>query len=264
MLGQNEVIEPVPMNVKEDFTLFDSIMVYKDLADLGNHPPGWFTSFAAMSNANTISFFDMRNMGSCDRAYCNQDTRDQTAFAMLIEQIGVRFWGPGLQFQATSPDGFGLTIDQIAELAWWEGELAQHTSVRFRVNQDEKLKAPAIMLPPGCGPVGSGYGNMGAIGAGGSTRHSPYQNVSQGVAHVKDMWPFPMVIEIPRRASISVQLELAEYAKQVLRTMPGPGYYAFPTPDSTAAPTNFFGCAYGISVTIKGKRLVQQRGQLHA
>lgn len=256
MMGQNEAMEF--KNVREDFVLYDTVAVYPLLSQLSIVPPGWFASFAALSNANNLSFFDIRNRANCDLAYCNQDTRDQTAFAMEIEAIGVSFWGPGVA-SVVNP-GQPFAIWTANKLPFWEGDLPQHCSLKLRVQQDEKLKLNALMAPAGVGPTGGGFGNMGGVG---SMTGTALSAASQGVAHLTNQWMFPEPLRIPRRASIGVQIELAEYARQVVRTWSDLGEYQWVISVDPGI-TQSARLMWGITVAMSGKRLVQQRGELHA
>lgn len=256
---QEEMMSPEFQNVEEDFELYDTVGVYRDLNELGNIPPGWFTTFSALSNANALSFFDMRNRANTDLAYNNQDTRDQTAFALKIKGISVAFWAATcapLRMQGSAvPDQVNRFMNPF-----WELDLPQHASLIFRIQQDEKLKINALMAPSGSGPVGGGYGQFSALGASGSPLPGITAN-SQGITHRQNQWQFPTILGIPRRASIGVRIELSEWARNILRTEFGPFSYVFVNGEAEA---DFVNVMFGITVTLTGKRLVQQRGELHA
>lgn len=261
--------EPTFTNVREDFDYYDSVLVYHDMAELSQQPPGWFATFGAFAAASRLNFFDVRNRANCDLAYCNVETRDMTAYAMLIDAISVSFWSPSnkmLRFavgDGTTPfwDGF--------QAAFWELDLPRHCSVILKVQQDERLKTTSFMCPSGGGPVAGGFGIVNEYVDFGANLHQASQRfptpcgMSQGNPHITNQWPFPEPLQIPRRANLSVSIELNEYAKTVVsQYAPQACGYLFPALgelDDVWRPMPF-----GITVAISGKRLVQQRGQLHA
>lgn len=86
----------------------------------------------------------------------------------------------------------------------------------------------------------------------------------------------PQPILIPRAALFQASIKLSPYAQYLLNEAMGPLYYAFnrrcpresnygEAPNVTeVSPITWFGMRYGITVTLLGERLVQQRGQYHA
>jgi len=87
----------------------------------------------------------------------------------------------------------------------------------------------------------------------------------------------PQPIEIPRGALFQASIKLTPYASYMLSETMGPLYYMFNRicpresyytigEDSTIQvdPATWFGTRYGITVSMLGERLVQQRGQYHA
>jgi len=242
-------------NVVEDFDYFDTVLVYPDLAELSNQPPGWFAGFPALANVNQMSFFDVRNRANTDLAFCNVETRDMTPFAMEIDHIGVQFWSPAnkiLSYAGTSED----FLDGF-QASFWENDLPRHCGVKLRVQQDEKLKTTAFMVPSGHGPVVGGFGTLGLQGQGVHAVSVGIAGQSSGASRLSNQWPFPSPIQIPRRAALSVVVEFNEYARQVLGAYSAlGGRYHFAVDDYVYMP-------YGVTVSISGKRFVQQRGALH-
>lgn len=85
----------------------------------------------------------------------------------------------------------------------------------------------------------------------------------------------PQPLEIPRGALVSAEIDLSQYCQYLLTDFLGPLYYLFnrrcprgwavgATPDVEKDDNIWFGCRYGITVSMLGERLVQQRGQYHA
>jgi len=156
-------------------------------------------------------------------------------------------------------------IDTVSP--FWEAELPQHTSCIFRTNQDERHRGNCAIVQPGYGPLGhmrgqgdnaNFGGESGSINAGG-----------QGRAHLKYRWIFESGIGIQKRATISVELRMVEWARQALTSLWGPGYMQFwpyvaggdhNTPDTDVI---YKPAAFGIQVLMTGRRQVQQRGEYH-
>lgn len=245
------------MNVSERFVLYDTIAVTGQLPELSKKPPGWYQTFALLATANSHSFFNIRNRANCDEAYCNLDARDQTAFAFMIEEIGLSFWGTGFNQQ---------TYDTLTRL-WqpnviWQAALPFEASLTLKVQQDDKTRHNALMVSPGYGPVGGGYGQQGA-----STQcnvvYPGLVTQTQGVASPAARVKFPNVINVPRRASLSAELNFTPYAQYVLGLLPGPGVHTF-YEDTEGWTTTTYPVMFGVTCSLHGKRLVQQRGELHA
>jgi hypothetical protein len=253
------------MNVKEQWFLYDTIAVSPWVNTMAHPIPGWYPLFSDIAAADDLTFFNTRNK-SIGLAYNNQESRDQIPYALVCESLSVGFFAPALSSQlGTLTTGtYRGRIDGIS--AFWENELPQHTSVTFRTNQDERLKTNCALVPACYGPVGYATGqgdtstvggNSGSVNAGG-----------MGRADLKYRWVFPSGIDIPRRATIGVQLRFVEWARSVLASIWGPGNNEFydsvaaepiPTTELVYKPTMFM-----IQVLITGRRQVQQRGEYHA
>ena len=153
-------------------------------------------------------------------------------------------------------------------VALWQASLPLESSITLRVQQDDKLKANSMMLGAGYGPVGGGYGNAGQSTVTGTPQnplgsHFPnFLAMTQGEAHPRAAMPLPNKIAVPRRAALSVSLDITEYGQALLNAIQGPGTI-------TAFNTGFSGnvelpVMFGVTLRLNGRRLVQQRGQLHA
>lgn len=271
---EDEAIEPVanaPMftNVKEDFDYYDSVVVYHDLSYLSQVPPGWFTTFQALAAASRLNFFDVRNRANTDLAYCNVETRDMTAYAMLIDSISVSFWSPANKMLKFAIGSGTSNFYDAFQTAFWDNDLPRHCSLVLRVQQDERLKTTCMMAPSGAGPVAGGFGiineytdHLGALHVA-STRYPSPCGFTQGEPHITNQWPFPEPLQIPRRAALSVSIELNEYARTVIAAY-APQACGYQFPQLQELENLFRVMPFGITVAISGKRLVQQRGQLHA
>lgn len=287
-------------NVREQIILTDTIMVGKWVGNMSDRPNGWFTTFAEVGAAGSLPFFNVRNR-SIGTMYNNQDARDQLPYGMRIQSIGVRFWaGPTSTFTScdnigstlvtrtpkaendyTDPDFDTMTNREELHGAVWEADIPNHASAILRTNQDNRLKAPVALLAPGTGPVGGGWG-WGSPGdliyyaAGGtpvpaiSTEGTPpylgafagnLQEIQHGESDIRQRFPFPVPIEVPKRANLSLEVKLSQYAREMLQAIPGP--YWFPVPNAftvNGLTKTVKSAVYGIECTILGERLVQQRG----
>jgi len=255
------------MNVPEGLTLYDSILVGARIPYL-KFKDGWFFNFAQAGASNSFPFLNVRNRNH-HLAYNNQDTRDQLPYAMEIYSIGVDFWPPYVesQYQLTPPDGgSGGLIAYNNHSALWRNELPRHANIKFFVNQDEILNQQCCMAPSGMGPTGGGVAQgwtEGANSVNGSETASPILGVgSMGEAAITNRWPFPFPIAVPRRASISAVVSLSEYGRKLLASLPGP--YAYVLQDMAGPGTFTKNTTFGITVSLTGKRLIQQRGRYHA
>lgn len=241
-------------NVSESWVLYDTVLVAPEISTIASYRDGYFSTFAALGAATSIPFFNVRNR-THGLAYNNQDTRDQLPYVMKIYSIGVSFFSPSTTTFTQSSNGAQRTAMDV-----WESEIPKHTSLTLTTNQDDRLQIGCLLAPPGYGIQVSGAA-QGEV----ETAHSypAIQKISwcQGVPELTNKWGFKKPLEVPRRANLSVKLELTEYARELLGVVPGPYYQRFldKTSQWTAQPG-----VYGIQVTLGGVREVQQRGQYHA
>ena len=248
-------------NVGEDFDLYDTVAITGDLPNLQPQPPGWAATFAALGAMNSHHFFDIRNTSVCDKAYNNQDTRDQTPYAYLLNRISCTFFAPQVATQAQ-------TLVAGWQEPWhtptWLAEMPQHASINLKVNQDEYLNANCLMVNSGNGPVGGGWGQrfVTVPMPGGGSEASAFSAMSQGVARLGNAWTYPIPLGIPRRAALSVVITFSEWARAKLQSLTGPYNYSFfDVGESSLA---LFPVMFGIRVSLHGMRLVQQRGDYAA
>lgn len=247
-------------NVLETYPLYDTVLVQNDLASLSLRPQGWFASFAAMGNATDIPFFNQRNVASAGLPYCNLETRDQCPWPFLIRQLNIHFFAPQFAAQLELPGTHNLW--EMKHTPIWEADLPRHFGVEVKVNTDIKLEAAVMMPGSGGGPVGGGYGSYGTEAGGPETSPLVYNSGSQGVAHRSNGFKFPIPIDVPKKAALSVTLYPSEYGRRLLQAMAGPFDYTFPNTAGTAMITP--AAVFGIRVTLHGTRGVQQRGEAHA
>jgi len=250
------------LNVAEAFTLTDTVLISSHVSSLSTPVPGWFSTFALAGAANKWPFFNIRNRAICDPAWNNQDTRDTAAYGMRILSISVRWIVP---LHGNPRENIGVPpyyIEKYEQPPIWTAYLPFNAALVLRVQQDEKLKANCAMLTAGNGIVTGGFGQGGET-AGWLEFQSVVSQGNSGVPHQRNKFPFPEVIDIPRRASISAEIILSDYARAMLSYMTGPGDMTV-YQSATSEGTENIPAVFGVQVELKGQRLVQQRGQLHA
>jgi hypothetical protein len=245
-------------NVKEQWYLYDTVAISPWCADLAHPIPGWYETFVDLGAADDVTFFNTRNK-SIGLAYNNQEARDQIPFALTVETMSVGFFAPSCSSQLGELDQktYRGRVDFVS--SWWENELPQHTSVVFRVNQDERLRSNCALMAPGYGPVGSCFG-QGDVASGGGCNSSVTIG-GNGRAHLKYRWDFPTGIGIPKRATMAVTLRFVEYIRDLMENLWGPGLIEFIDDESAWV---YKDSMFLIQVLITGSRQVQQRGEYHA
>jgi len=249
-------------NVSEQAVLFDTIAITGDLPNLAKQPPGWFSTYALFGGAVDHSFFNVRNRGNTDPAYCNLDTRDQTAFAFRATGLGLSWWAQAIGPETATVSGTTQIDRKHLPSAIWQLDLPDHASLVLKLQQDEKTKINAAMLVPGYGISGGGFQNFAAGVASEATPEiNHFMAANQGIPAPTAIYRFPNIIDIPRRASLSAVLSFSEWARQLLQVMPGPG--AFLVGLSGETPLKF-PVMVGVTAVLYGRRLVQQRGALRA
>ena len=261
-LGQPVAIGDQFYNVGEEYTMYDTVVIVGNLDQLSTQPPGWYQTFALAGNAQHW-FFNVRNRGNCEEPYCNLDARDQTSYAFQADSISCSFWGSGFNSPQLwdAPDPVVDYTRLWKVNAFWQAYLPFESSLTLRIQQDDKTKLNTMMATPGYGPVGGGFGNIGAS----TQANTVVPNLTcqtQGIAKPQARIKFPTVVNIPRRASINVEVNFTPYARDFISGMPGPGTVPYFNVGYTGTLQAYV--MYGITVALHGRRLVQQRGALHA
>jgi hypothetical protein len=250
---KDQVVQKARENVTESWVLYDTVIVAPNLSTYWTYRDGYFGTFAAMGAASGIPFFNVRNRNH-GLAYNNQDTRDQLPYAMHIYSIGVSFFAPSTSTFLNSNGQQRYSHDV------WETELPKHTSLTLKTNQDDRLKLNCLMAPPGYGVIVSGAA-QGDIETAYAEPPISKLSFTQGEPLLTNKWGFKKPLQVPRRASLSVNIGLSEYARNMLGVMPGPYPQRLL---GTGAMWSNLGGAFGIQVTLGGVREVQQRGQYAA
>lgn len=292
-----------PMNVSEIWPVYDTLIVSQFLHGAESKTPGWFGATLANPTARPIEEFASRDKhiffksgrteGNSHLAYNNQQSSETMDFAYRLYSLGIRFWGPVSAMEG----GYWSADTTYRELRYinsylaqfWKTDLVRNCGIDFKVEQDTIVEGPCFTCPPGHGHTASGVAWSDPVTpvldviptAAGNDQLIQYPQminvVSQGIPVIGNRFNFSPPLEIPRGALIEANVYLSQYARYVLHDVQGPMSYLFnrvcarihdleegETDILETNPLTWFGCRYGITVSLIGERLVQQRGQYHA
>lgn len=250
------------LNVRENAVLYDAILCGANIPTL--FPTAqWFSTFAAMSLANELPLFNIRNEAMVGPAYCNMDSIDKMTFPFQVASIGVQWFAMPMIGKPLS-NVYGESDEQAEAhgILLWLHEIAKHTSLILKINQDEKIVLNCVMAPSGYGVEGDcDFANKSSYAAAFSTW-------GNGDKEITNRWKFPVPLDIPRNQTISCKLEVSNVGKRILSKMLGPwklvtvddeqGYYETPAWSPAISES-----VVGVRVSLEGHRFVQQRGALH-
>lgn len=263
----------VPQNVREAWSIYDTMVISPKWYGSEEQNAGWFSSVLLFSNQETHSFFTARTEATASLAYCNKQTADSMDFVFMANTIGVAFIAPGVRTLCDGsgsggPAAINQTNNQLAH--WWETVLPRHCSLEFKVQQDTVLELPSLAASPGYGPSGGGasfeHELTGRIEPQGAARpdYLPVANfsVTQGVPTLKNRFSFgDQPIGIPRTGTIEAVIRVSELARAALFSLDLQYYYFFG--GNPAAPPDYvkFPARFMIQISLLGSRAVQQRAQ---
>lgn len=250
------------LNVHESMTMVDTVLVGLDVPDF-EFNDGWYETFATIGSATELPFFSVRNRNH-GLMYNNQETRDQMSYGMRIYSLGVRFFGAQVATQVIPDEALTFGVEEIHS-SIWEADLPRHASLILRTNQDERLKHNCAMAPSGMGPFGGGMGHGEPSAWNSATAECPSfmkGMTSQSMPGITNRWPFPVPLDIPKGATLSVVIRFSEYAKQLLQAMVGPLGVPFQYYNETTEEYEYksHSSLFGIQVSLQVERLTQQRG----
>jgi len=252
-----------PTNVRENWVLYDAILIGGNIPTL--YPTAqWYDTYTALAAQNEISFFNMRNRSMVGEQYCNQDSIDKMTFPMLIDSLGVQFFGFSVtgKYDSTPAPGCAShwqTNQQMEDHAnyLWLSELAKHCAVILKINQDEKVVLNCQMAPSGYGVAGTAVPHVG-----GGNFIGSLNNWGNGEKEISNRFKFPVPLEAPRGVTISCRLEFSTVARMMLASMIGPNILVVNDHEYEHV-EHEIAAASGIRISLMGHRFVQQRGQLH-
>lgn len=253
-------------NVVETWPLFDTILICRQFYGNEIGQDGWYNSWAAFGAQEKHNFFKSRTE-SAGPAYCNMQSADSMDFAFMLHSIGIAVWSPAPNLEGQyDPSSEGIQGDlmrpDLAVSHWWASDLPNHMGIDLKIQQDIRMELPCIHCPPGYGAMGSGTANQGTTGAAFGDVPINHNAVVQGVPLLDNRFALPTPIGIPRTATIEGTLHLSETARTILQGINGPFDYQFNSVDGLP-PYEYFPRRYGITMSLFGERMVQQRAQYH-
>jgi hypothetical protein len=252
-----------PPNVREAFSLYDSLLIAPTFYGNEANVQGWFTSFAAFGAENRHSLFKNRTWAQAGLCYCNQNNADSLDYAFVADSIGVAIWGPPDTLEAQDNAG-AIQFPDYMVCPWFLMEAVHSMAISFKVQQDVRMEAFVQHVPAGYGPQGNGTAMGQTNEVAPAFGQMPYQHmtVNHGLPIMSNRYPFPSPIGIPRTATIEATLHVGDLARGDLQAIDGPRQYV-QNSDDGAAPRTFFDRRYVIQVSLFGTRLVQQRALYH-
>jgi hypothetical protein len=190
--------------------------------------------------------------------YNNQKTQDSLDFVFLAYSWGLSFWASAdnQNVKIHEPNGVPFTVFDPNSLHMWEFDMYRHSGVRFLTQQDRRIEANSAMIPAGMGAIGNSVGHD--LDAENPMLH---HIGGSGVPSIKNRWQFDKPIALPRTATIEGELEMSPYARYLLGLMNGPLGMDLPGVGGIAGIE--FPHRVGVTMSLVGKRLVQQRGEYH-
>jgi len=231
--------------VYETTILYDTFRISRLIA---NAVQG-VASFIAMAALDFVPFLNARNEAEAGSAYTNLQSKDKIAYPFLLESIGLRFRYPTPYLSDLSPNG-------VAMAKVFQEILPDHAWFEFGIREDCRLKIKPTMIPPGYGAVGGGT-YIQWFNANFS------ENVSMGVAHLGNRFKFVGdFLRIPDGSPIWGKLYFSQYARTVIlprMTLWDLDMFEGDEPGTTEETTANEAL---IECTLRGQRLVQQRGEL--
>jgi len=243
----NETLKQVAQDsrARETFDYYDSVLIGQNQSEKSD---GWYEDWAALSAANEINFFNIRNRATSGVAYCNLDAEGQFPVGYLMDSIGVEFMCPTIQGQWTP--GAGVWNPNAYPWTQWMDMLNQ-ASLRLYIGQDEKFNAPVSTLPCGYGMQGRVAGVNNVIQF--SANQAMGTVLNNGQPDRGNRREFPIPIEIPRTAIVRAVIEFSDIVRDNMSRMQAPGFlYGAVSGGQVPA-------ILGVKVSIGGTRIVQLR-----
>ena len=252
-------MEREPMNVLEQWPLYDTIMIGPRFdASKGYYmKSGWYADFAQIGAVNELAFFNQRVVDDVGLPYNNQEARDSMPYGFTAYSYGVIFMATPCQWTSSY-----LTPVPPPESEQWNSiqyfltELPKHAGIELKVGRDIKVEQNCLITPAGVGTSGNAarYSN-GPFDVG-------YPQSNSGAIFLKNRWKFPTAIDIPATETLSAKIRFTEYGRFLLQEMGNSPFYVEVGMGEQDAKLGFYAYA-GIQISLLGRRQVQQRGELH-
>jgi hypothetical protein len=253
-----KIAEQTDLNVMQAWPLYDTLLISQWVK--GKNISGWVTSYRQFAQRQIHSFFNVRNQGETNLAYCNLETSESMPFAYYLCSLGIDFQAAiGRPADPPREDPPPPPCHNGESDAIFVKDIPRHIGVKLVVRQNDILLTNSYLTPSGAGPYGIANGIATLDGL--SANPVSFTNTTQGEPFLKNRWDFPFPIQIPRGATYSVQIELSEYARDLLGVLCGPDLYTFQCADEEEP--NEIGSVSSIQVSMIGMREIQQVGQLH-
>lgn len=226
------------------FLWYDSQNIGPGQNDLSR---GWFNTWAAMGNAQVISFFKGRDP-NIDRAYGNI-TEETADFAVDIHAISIEFNAPtGYADRDTLANDTSFVPDLFTR------QLPMQSAFRLSVQNgaDEILQ-----IPCNAAPGGGGVSQPQVAGA----AVPSFVPGTNGNPQFSNRFILNNPFMLPAKASIQGELFIANPIRDILQNLPGPGLLQYTDLEGDVADSPK---VYTMRVGLLGKRYLQLRGERSA
>jgi len=261
MLGINEqaeniqLMEPENYNAVEMYPLYDTVMICNIVPTLFPKCQ-WYQTYQDLAVPSEIPFFNVRNIGIAGEAYCNLDSSEHLPYPYHICSIGVYVTIPiASMWHMNAAPGDALFAEQRASDVFFQTEFPRFSAVNLRVGSDDKYLAKVNMCSSGHGIAGwvkvlDSVANYSGGGVG---------NMNVGTPHRKNVVVFPEPIQVPRDRNMSCQIRTANYLREALAKLAGPGKFLC---DNEPSFPNAYAAPALIRIILGGFREVQLRNNL--
>lgn len=232
-------------NVIENWMVFDTVRIGNSVSD---KYPGGQASFKTLALEDEVSFLNIRNVSEAGRQYTNMEKKGVFPWPFKLESIGIRFIMPTPTVYAAE---VSPAINEAYKGKLWSQDIMEDAVLYLSISEDTILKIKPAMLPAGFGPTG----DMTAL-----ANSNPANTITNGVTYLRNRFGYGKhPIKIPRETVVKAALHFSERGKELLTAMDEVGLLQF---GSSVAPVSIENEAK-IELTLRGRRAVQQRGELH-
>ena len=207
------------------------------------------SSFANLATFPSISFFNARTRTEVGQEYTNVEDKGGVEYPIYVESVGIRFVCPSPLLTDLTPNGGCMS-------KMFQDELPEHCSCEFMIGQDTKLILKPFMMPPGYGPMGSAAYTQWLNQSFVAIENSGSPVLGNRFQQIEDM------IAVPAKTPIELKVNFGPEALFLLNRMTLWDFDLFEGEDASGEDTTPAMCK--IEASIRGVRLVQQRGELFA
>ena len=224
--------------VAEDWILYDTMRIGAK-AVLEKYP-GAVADWAGLAGLEGVSFFNERNVSNAGKAYTNVTSESKIPWPFKVESIGCEFHCPN-PAAASSPQ-----LGAVSKI--FGGLVSDHSWFDFYLREDIRLTLKPKMAAPGYGLVGFAEAQL-AI--------PTTTNETFGLQNAGNRFRWTEApLDIPVDTPIRVDLAFHDYARNILIGLAAEGLTAqLHTVTESLLDAQ-------IRFSLRGKRFVQQRGEL--